>query len=45
MIYIFAVSEEYVNPVFHKELETSKNNYIYKTHVLKQGLLSSHTWM
>lgn len=42
VIYIFAVSKEYANPAFPKEMETSNNNGIYRTHVLKQGLLTRH---
>lgn len=38
VIYILAVSKQYVDPLFPKEIETSNNKHIYKTHVLKQGL-------
>ena len=31
-------SMHYKDPLFPKEIETSNNKHIYKTHVLKQGL-------
>lgn len=43
LIYIFAVFKEYVNLLFPTELKTSYNDHIYKTHVLKQGLLTNRT--
>lgn len=42
VIYIYAVSKGCVDPLFPKEMETSDNNHIYKTHVLKQSLLTRH---
>lgn len=43
VIYIFAVSKEYATPVFPKEMETTNNNDIYRTRVLKQADLPDIT--